>query len=148
MEAISIFTIGYEESTIDEFINRLQRHDIAVLVDVREVPASRKPGFSKNRLSEILQAHNINYIHMKALGSPKSIREKLHRDNDYDSFFDEYSVYIDSQIDVVRDLYHEVVSRRTSCLMCMERFPEHCHRRVVADKIKEIDGNGLKIMHI
>ncbi|MDA8105447.1 MAG: DUF488 domain-containing protein [Nitrospiraceae bacterium] len=148
MNDISVFTIGYEDSTIDEFITRLQKHNIAVLVDVREVPASRKPGFSKNRLSEILHDHNIGYLHVKALGSPKAIREKLHRDNDYESFFDGYNAYIDSQLDVVKELYDEVVSRETSCLMCMERFPEHCHRRVVADKIKEIDGNGLKIRHI
>lgn len=148
MAAVSVFTIGYEESTIDEFIKRLQRHNITALVDVREIPASRKAGFSKGRLAEILQAHDINYIHVKALGSPKLIREKLHQSNDYKTFFDEYSAYIDSQIDVVKDLYKDVVSRETSCLMCMERFAEYCHRRVVADKIKEIDGNGLKIMHI
>ncbi|MDA8078742.1 MAG: DUF488 domain-containing protein [Nitrospiraceae bacterium] len=148
MEPVSVFTIGYEKSTIDEFISRLRRHNITVLVDVREIPASRKPGFSKSRLAETLENHNITYIHVKELGSPKSLRTKLHQNNDYESFFDEYSAYIDSQLEIVKELYEEIVSQETSCLMCMERFPEYCHRRVVADKIKEIDGNGLRIMHI
>jgi uncharacterized protein (DUF488 family) len=148
LEPISIFTIGYEEKTLNEFIGRLKRHNITTLIDVREVPASRKPGFSKNGLSDILRKNNIGYIHVKALGSPKSLRDKLHYNKDYASFFDAYRAYIETRTDVVRELYEEIICRETSCLMCMERLPEYCHRKIVAEKIKEIDGNGLVITHI
>jgi uncharacterized protein (DUF488 family) len=148
MASISVFTIGYEERTVEEFIGRLKRNNIAVLIDVREIPASRKPGFSKSRLSEILRNNGIDYVHMKDLGSPKALREKLHRNNDYESFFVEYRTYIDSKTEIVEELYKDVVSRETSCIMCMERLPEYCHRKIVAEKMKEIDGNGLVIRHI
>jgi uncharacterized protein (DUF488 family) len=143
-----IFTIGYEERSIDEFISRLRRHKITVLVDVRETPASRKRGFSKGQLEEILREANIKYLHVKCLGSPKALRDRLREDNDYEAFFAQYMSYIETQSDALRTLYKETVSQETSCLMCMERRPEYCHRSVLAKKIKEIDGNGLEINHI
>jgi uncharacterized protein (DUF488 family) len=148
MGSISVFTIGYEEKSIDEFISRLKKFHINVLVDVREIPASRKAGFSKKRLAEFLRSADIQYIHVKALGSPKSLRERLYQDKDYDSFFADYDNYVQSQMNILEELYEEVVSRETACLMCLERDPFQCHRKVVADKIKEIDGNGLVIKHI
>jgi uncharacterized protein (DUF488 family) len=148
MTSISVFTIGYAERTIKEFIERLKRNNITVLIDVREIPVSRKPGFSKSRLSEILRNNDINYIHVKDLGSPKHLRKKLQQNNDYKSFFFEYRTYIDSKTKIVEELYKDVVSQETSCLMCMERLPEYCHRKIVAEKIKEIDGNGLVIINI
>jgi uncharacterized protein (DUF488 family) len=70
MGSISVFTIGYEERSIDEFISRLKKFHINVLIDVREIPTSRKAGFSKKRLAEFLRSADIEYIHVKALGSP------------------------------------------------------------------------------
>ncbi|MEW5746453.1 MAG: DUF488 domain-containing protein [Nitrospirota bacterium] len=144
----SIFTIGYEGKNVDDFINRLKRYNITTLIDVREIPSSRKPGFSKGRLSENLKSANISYIHMKELGSPRELREKLHEDNDYSSFFEGYGKYLDTQLGSVKYLHDEVLSNGVSCIMCMERDPLHCHRKIVAEKIKEVNGNGLTITHI
>lgn len=148
MEPITVFTIGYEEKTIDEFLGRLKKHGIDTLIDVREIPFSRKRDFSKSRISEHLQSVGIKYIHIGKLGSPKGLREKLHRDKDYDSFFEEYRTYLETLADDVEELYEEVIAHDVSCFMCMERDPFQCHRMVVARKIKEIDGNGLVITHI
>lgn len=148
MAYCSVFTIGYQERTVEEFIGRLKSHNIAVIIDVREMPVSRKRGFSKGRLSEILQQNDIAYVHIKELGSPKHLRDELHQSNDYESFFVGYRSYIDSRKEIVDELYKDFISRETTCLMCMERLPEYCHRTIVAEKIKEIDGNGLVIKHI
>ncbi len=145
---ISVFTAGYEDRSINEFIERLKKQRIRILVDVREVPSSRKLGFSKNKLTEHLKKANIQYMHIKELGSPKELREKLRQDNDYDYFFREYSKYLKTQEDIIRTLYKEVIIHKLSCIMCMERLPNKCHRKAVAEKIKEIDGNGLVITHI
>jgi uncharacterized protein (DUF488 family) len=75
------------------------------------------------------------------------LRERLYQDKDYDSFFADYGNYVQSQMNILEELYEEVVSRETACLMCLERDPFQCHRKLVADKIKEIDGNGLVIKH-
>ena len=148
LDPITVFTIGYEERTIDEFLGRLKKHNIHTLIDVREVPFSRKRDFSKRKISEHLQSSGIKYVHIGKLGSPKPLREKLHKDKDYDSFFDGYRKHLETLNGDMAALYDEIVSREVSCFMCMERDPLKCHRMVVAKKIKEIDGNGLIITHI
>ncbi len=75
MSDYKLFTIGYEGRDIDEFVSLLKDNGITRLIDVREIPFSRKKGFSKSRLNERLQNENIDYVHIKALGSPSEIRE-------------------------------------------------------------------------
>jgi uncharacterized protein (DUF488 family) len=85
---------------------------------------------------------------MKELGSPKLLRNKLKEDKDYSFFFEEYGKYLLTQLEVVKKLYSDIVAHEMSCLLCFEREPSQCHRKAVAEKIKEIDGNGLIISHI
>ena len=147
MKTCELFTIGYEGRAIDEFIDRLKQFNVSRLIDVREIPFSRKPGFSKSSLRERLEGENIEYVHVKALGSPSSIRNKLKTDGDYDYFFKGYDEYLSQNMHVIREAY-QYIRDGVNCIMCFERFPDKCHRNVVADKIKECDGNGLKIKHI
>ena len=142
-----IYTIGYEERTLEEFIEQLKLFNISTLVDIRENPFSRKKGFSKNALAQSLEENGIEYIHLKELGSPKPLRDKLRQDGDEGYFFKEYYKYVQSQKPTVQKL-HQLVSERIVCLMCYERLPEHCHRHVVAEEIKRVDGNGLNLHHI
>ncbi len=144
----SVYTVGYEEKSIDEFIQSLRKHHIKVLVDVREIPASRKKGFSKTKLNERLESVGIRYLHVKELGSPRELRKRLYSDKDYSYFFKEYKKHLENNIDILERLYNETISNESSCLMCMERFPAQCHRKVVAERIKEINGNGLQVNHI
>ncbi|MFZ3138639.1 MAG: DUF488 domain-containing protein [Thermodesulfovibrionales bacterium] len=148
MKPVTVFTIGYEDRTINEFLGRLKKHSINTLIDVREIPYSRKRDFSKTRISEHLQTAGIKYIHIGKLGSPKELREKLHKDKDYDSFFEKYRDYLETLNGDMEKLYEEIIAGDVSCFMCMERDPFKCHRMVVAKKMKEIDGNGLIITHI
>lgn len=147
MKTYKLLTIGYEGREIDEFVVRLKQFNISRLIDVREIPLSRKSGFSKSALKERLEDENIQYIHVKALGSPSSIRNKLKSNWDYEYFFKEYSEYLSGNIDTIKELY-QYISDGINCIMCFERFPEKCHRSVIADKIQEFDGNRLKIKHI
>ena len=77
MRNYEIFTIGYEGRGVEEFISQLKHFHITRLIDVREIPLSRKKGFSKSALKERLEAEKIEYLHFKSLGSPSSIRNKL-----------------------------------------------------------------------
>ncbi len=147
MKTYEILTIGYEGRRIDEFIDRLKRFNISRLIDVREVPLSRKKGFSKSALRERLKDANIEYVHLKVLGSPSPIRNKLKSDWDYDYFFKAYSKYLSENMEAVKEVY-QYISDGINCIMCFERFPEKCHRSTIANKIKEYDSNGLKIKHI
>ena len=144
MSTYNLYTIGYEGQGIEEFVLRLKRHGITRLIDVREIPISRKRGFSKSSLREHLKAENIQYVHIKALGSPSDIRNKLKSDWDYDSFFSAFAGYLNETKEAVAEAY-QYLSDGINCIMCFEKNHEECHRKIVADRIKEFDGNGLAV---
>jgi uncharacterized protein (DUF488 family) len=139
--------LGYEGKSLDSFVSTLKSHSIECLLDVREMPLSRKKGFSKTALMNHLKENHIQYIHLKELGSPKDIRKKLKETHDYEVFF----VAMEEHLSKVRDsidLAYRYIIKNKSCLLCFEREAEYCHRRLVAQKIKEKDGNGLKISNL
>ena len=147
MKNYEVLTIGYEGREIDEFVSRLKNHNVTRLVDVREIPLSRKRGFSKSALKERLESEDIEYVHLRSLGSPSEIRNKLKTDWDYDDFFQAYEEHLSQNQDAIVEVHHYVTNGIT-CIMCFERMYDKCHRSIVASKVKEYDGNGLKITHI
>ena len=81
----ALFTFGYEGLTIDDFIARLKDARVNLIVDVRELPLSRKKGFSKSAFREHLAAAGIGYEHRPALGCPKPVRDQYRADSDWTS---------------------------------------------------------------
>jgi len=145
--ARQLFTVGYEGTTIDTFIVNLLSNNIECILDVRALPFSRKPGFSKTQLAQRLNRARIQYVHLADLGTPKPIRENLKSTSDYSTFFKEMDTYLADRKQVIEVAYNYVMSSRC-CLMCFERLADQCHRNIVAKKIKDRDGNGLQIKHI
>ena len=70
----TLFTLGYEGLTLEAFIARLQVAQVKTVVDVRELPLSRKKGFSKSAFCAALSAPGIAYLHAPALGCQKWLR--------------------------------------------------------------------------
>ena len=70
----TLYTIGYQGQTISSFTDTLLAHGVAQIIDVRQLPFSRKPDFSKKRLTAHLAASGIGYTHLAALGTPKPCR--------------------------------------------------------------------------
>lgn len=135
----ALMTIGYEGSTIDEFIKTLEIAGVKLLVDVRAVTVSRKKGFSKNGLAARLAEHGIRYFHAKELGDPKPGREAA-RSGDYVTFrriFGQHLATQEAQKAVVE--LAEAAKSEMTCLMCYERDPSTCHRQIVATQLKEYD---------
>jgi uncharacterized protein (DUF488 family) len=147
MSVQEVFTIGYEGREIEDFISRLKAFNITRLIDIREIPLSRKRGFSKFALKRRVEAENIEYVHLKTLGSPSILRHQLRADHDYEQFFSAFLSYLSKNHNSLIEAYG-YLQDGPACLMCFERFPDKCHRSAVAQKIKEHDGNGLKISHI
>jgi len=145
--AKELFTIGYEGMALDAFVARLKNFAIDCLIDVREIPISRKCGFSKSGLVQRLGRENIHYVHFRELGSPKPIRQKLKINRDYSTFFKKMDKYLTNKKDALEKVYSYVIDN-TCCLMCFEHLAEQCHRKIVATKIKEWDSNGLQIKDI
>ncbi|HEX7003565.1 MAG TPA: DUF488 domain-containing protein [Trueperaceae bacterium] len=131
-----IFTVGYEGTTAQEFIDCLRENGVSLLVDVRERTASRKAGFSKTRLSEALTEAGIAYEHWRDLGTPKPIRDLLKKDKDWEAYREAYLRRLDDRPDLVAALA-ERTAPEAACLMCFERDALSCHRSLVAQRMRD-----------
>jgi uncharacterized protein (DUF488 family) len=128
----TVHTIGYEGSQLEAFIRTLLINDIDHLIDVRDRPISRKPGFSKNGLRVALETAGISYTHLQSLGDPKSGRDAM-RQGRYDDFLKIYMSHLkckSAQIGLCEAV--GIAKRSNSALMCFERDYRICHRTLVA----------------
>ena len=114
-----LFTIGYEGAALDDFVQALKTAKIDVLLDVRELPISRRKGFSKTALGSALTDAGIRYRHEKQLGSPKTIRHRLREDGNYPRFFREFDRHLVEQSALLDTLAEEL--RGNVALMCYEK---------------------------
>lgn len=138
MKLKKILTIGYEAATLDDFLATLVALGVDTLLDIRELPISRRRGFAKTALREGLADIGIDYRHEPRLGSPKTIRHQLRDDGDYEKFFRDFDDYLSKQGDILDTLAEELSG--TVALLCYERDPATCHRRSVADALSKITG--------
>lgn len=132
---MEIFTIGYEGATQAELIATLKNAEVELLVDVRAVPLSRRPGFSKNILAAGLRDAGIDYLGLKALGTPAEGREAARRGNHL-RLAEVYAGQLELPEAIfqgaqLRELAHE---KRTA-LLCFERSPDGCHRSLLIKSI-------------
>ena len=134
-----IFTIGYEGATIDAFIDTLANAGVKTLVDVRAVPLSRKPGFSKRALAAALAERGIGYRHLQRLGTPAEGRNAA-RAGDSAKMRRVYLDHLEApdaqaEMAMLVDQAHE----SPSALLCFERKPEDCHRSVLLERLDATD---------
>jgi len=132
-----IYTLGYEGATADEFLSELEDCGIECLVDVRELPLSRKKGFSKTALALALEGIGVGYLHLKALGCPRDIRRALARNGDWESYLDAYCRHLSEQADALQELLSVCLSQRV-CLLCFEADAERCHRSLIASALSSL----------
>ncbi len=132
---MKLATIGYEQKTLPEMIEQLKRAKVEIVIDVRAVAASRRPGFSKTMLGNTLNQNGIEYLHLRALGTPKEGRiaaragkiGKMHQ-------------IMEKQLDTHEaqlELAHakQIVSKRRAALLCFEAEAARCHRALVAERL-------------
>jgi uncharacterized protein (DUF488 family) len=142
-----LFTIGYEGKDLATVLECLAAHGVECVLDVRENPFSRKPGFSKRSLSEALEAQGIHYVHVKELGTPRALREKVKLDGDYESFFVAMRQHLATRPQAIEQAC-DLVRSTTCCLICYEESADACHRKLVAQMIRERLGDGLEVVHL
>lgn len=130
-----IFTIGYEGTTVGEFIAALAKAGVKRVIDVRALPLSRRPGFSKSPLRAALGEAGIEYVHLKALGTPADGRAaaRAGRHADLERI---YSGQLELPEAIVQTAEMLDLARETpSALLCMERDPTHCHRSLLLQTV-------------
>jgi uncharacterized protein (DUF488 family) len=132
----ALATIGYQAATVRSFLDALREGGVELLVDVRAVASSRRPGFSKSRLAANVAEVGIGYVHLRGLGTPAEGRAAA-RAGQYAQLRRIFREHLATpgartELDELADL---VRSGRRVCLLCFEADPEHCHRSMVADAL-------------
>lgn len=140
----ALYTIGYEGTDLEDFLAAVKDLQIDTILDVRELPLSRKKGFSKTALEGALARVGIGYRHERSLGCPPEIRNRLKQDGDYKRYFAAFNNYLVDQVPVIEQVVAELDGR--VALLCFERDPEYCHRRSIAERIRDLF--ALKPHHV
>ncbi|MDE0879437.1 MAG: DUF488 domain-containing protein [Sphingomonas bacterium] len=141
---MTIYTIGYEATTMTDFLAALTGAGAMRVIDVRALPLSRRPGFSKTSLAASLKEAGIDYVHLKALGTPKPGRDAAKK-GDVATLTAVYANQLalpeaQAQSAIMLDLAHEA----PSALLCYERDPCHCHRTLLLAAV----GQGEKVVDL
>lgn len=142
---MTVFTIGYQGLNIDTFLSLLTGHGVETIVDIREMPVSRKSGFSKKALAGVLNLSGFGYVHMVELGCPKPVRDRYRADNNWKRYTQGFLKHMKAQQRAVIELSGLV--RTTKCaLLCYEADYNFCHRSMVAAAVSECC--GATVQHI
>ncbi|MBP7648880.1 MAG: DUF488 domain-containing protein [Phenylobacterium sp.] len=137
-------TIGYEGARPDDFIQTLQSVGIDLVIDIRDRAQSRRPGFSKSSLGQILTEGGIRYIHYKELGDPKEGRDAA-RAKDFEKFRRVFAGVLETEAaKAALKRIAEASAIESVCLLCYERDQTHCHRALVASKIEAMTGRKTR----
>ncbi len=141
-----LMTIGYEGSDIATFIATLKSSGVRTLLDVRELPLSRKKGFSKRSLAEALDASGIEYRHIKQLGDPKPGRDAA-KSGDMDAFRRIFGEHMEQELTkaALRDVIPTILEGG-ACLLCFERCHQDCHRSIVGEELTKLA--KIELAHI
>jgi uncharacterized protein (DUF488 family) len=144
-EKMTIYTIGYEGLDIETFLSMLSEHGIDTIVDVRELPLSRKRGFSKKALASLLEMSGREYIHMAELGCPKPVRDIYRNDGNWARYTKGFMTYLKTQSDAIARLTTRAAASNCA-LLCYEADSNFCHRSMVAKAVT--DYAGARVTHI
>jgi uncharacterized protein (DUF488 family) len=143
-----LFSIGYEKAAPGDFLATLTAKGVATVADLRDLPLSRRAGFSKRQLQAAVEAAGMRYVHLRALGTPPEGRE-ANRRRDWDRFWrivEEKLTRAEAELDLQR--LAEIAGEGPTCLLCYEADWHICHRRRVGEILAERHGFALTHLHV
>ena len=132
--AKTLFTLGYEGLSQKAFVETLVAAGVRGVLDLRELPLSHKPGFSKRGMAKSLAKAGIGYVHLPELGAPKKIRHAYRASGDRTTFIRAYKAHLVGQKPALAEA--AVYAKAAPvCLVCFEKDYRLCHRSVVASRV-------------
>ena len=144
-----LFTIGYEGISLEEYLNRLIRNDVKVLVDVRRNPLSMKYGFSKSQLQRYCENISIEYLHFPEVGIASEQRQELNTQTDYDTIFAAYCKNsLPKTLATQHRIFELLEQKERIALTCFEANINQCHRKHLAEAIGNLPNFNYSIKHI
>lgn len=149
IERTILYTIGYEGISLEEYLLKLLKNDVKVLVDVRRNPLSMKFGFSKSSLIKYCNAMGIEYIHYPEVGIQSEERQELNSQEDYDKLFDNYRKNnLPHTMNDQNKIFNLLKTKKRIALTCFEADVCQCHRKHLAEAISNKPEFIYEIKHI
>jgi uncharacterized protein (DUF488 family) len=144
---LNVYTIGYEHATVAGFQDALRDAKIDVLVDVRAVASSRRPGFAKTALAANSNAAGAEYLHLRALGTPADGRAEARagRPEAMKKIF-RTQLATDEAQEQLAQVAELVTQGRRVALLCLEADAQVCHRSIVATEVARL--TGAKVVNL
>lgn len=144
-----LFTIGYEGISLEEYLNRLLRNGVNILIDVRKNALSMKYGFSKTLLKRYCESLGIKYLHFPDVGIESSQRINLDTQNDYDKLFEIYRKdNLTKTKNTQLSIFKLLKDNKRIALTCFESNVYQCHRKHLSESIESLEGFSYEIRHI
>lgn len=144
-----LYTIGYEGISLEEYLNRLIKNDVKVLVDVRNNALSMKFGFSKKQLTSFCESPNIEYLHIPEVGIQSDRRQDLKTQRDYDALFNIYKTQnLQTTINQQQQILSLLKSKKRIALTCFEADICQCHRKHLAEAITTLPEWRYELKHL
>lgn len=135
-QEFKIFTIGYQGTIIETYLNKLILNDVKIICDLRKLPLSKKFGFSKNQLKNAANGVGIKYVHFPELGIDSDKRKHLKTSSDYEALLDEYeNTTLKTNFDTVERLIDLIKRHRRIAITGFEKEAEQCHRSRVLNAL-------------
>ncbi|MGC2414185.1 MAG: DUF488 domain-containing protein [Stellaceae bacterium] len=144
--AHALYTIGYEKARLADVIATLSGAGVTTLIDVRDRPISRRPGFSKRQLAAAIEEAGMRYAGLTALGTPPEGRE-ANRRRQWERFWRIVEEKLaTAEAELALQQAASVALAGPSCLLCYEADWHICHRRRVAEILAE--RHGFSVLHL
>ena len=141
---MKVYTVGYEGVTMAAFLDTLRQAGVQRLIDVRALPLSRRPGFSKSALAASLGDVGIEYVHLKALGTPKEGRDAAKK-GDVATLERVYASQLElPEAQAASARMRALAAEKPTALLCYERDPCHCHRTLLL----AAEGDGAEVVDL
>jgi uncharacterized protein (DUF488 family) len=148
MSARLLYTIGYEKALLKDVISTLAAARVATLIDVRDRPISRRPGFSRRQLAAAVEDAEMRYVHLQALGTPPEGRLAGRR-REWDRFWGIVEEKLARpEAELALQEAAEIAEAAPSCLLCYEADWQICHRRRVAEILAQRHGFGVSHLRV
>lgn len=144
----TVYTIGHSTRSLEELIEALKAHEIAVLVDIRAFPMSRRlPWFNRESLEVELPKAGIEYVWMQALGGRRKrvLEESPNTGLRNDSFRNYADYMMTEEFETAAAKVIAMAEEKRTAIMCAERVYFRCHRMLVSDWLV---AHGHEVLHI
>ena len=145
---ITLYTIGFTKKSAEKFFELLKSNGVKQLVDIRISNNSQLAGFAKGKdlAYFVKQICGINYQHVLDFAPTKELLDRWHKQTvTWEEYIDEYTAMLKAR-DIIKK--YGVKQFDGACFLCSEETADICHRRLLAEYMRDHSAEEVQIVHL